>query len=367
MAESKSNDILESSFIKDSMAELGQKCRADALKLGNAHILLTGGTGFFGSWVLVSFAALRKLGLPIEMTVLSRDPSKFLANNPSFANIPGLVFRRGDVMDATIPFSITHILHFATAGAKPLHGETDKEVHVKVVEGTRHMLSEAKRVGAARLLLASSGAVYGKSPKGDAAPGYSDRASESVLHADARLSVYGAAKREAEELCRQMAATREIETIIARGFSFGGPLFPVEGPYAISNFMSAILNNRPLQVKTPHAVRSFLDGRDLAIVLWKLLAKGKTGEAYNVGSDESVSMSDLADLLRAVAWKVSLHVPEIRLMTPTYSGSTRPADVYRPSIVKLATELGWAPSISLRESLRDQAQWALDRRSSEVS
>lgn len=362
MAESKSTDILKNRIITDGMNDLGSQCRADARKLGNAHILLTGGTGFLGSWILVSFAALRELGLPIELTVLSRDPSKFLKNNPSFGTIPGLVFRKGDVLDATIPFSITHILHFATAGAKPLHGETDEEVRSRVVEGTRHMLSEAKRIGAARLLLASSGAVYGKSPNGDEAPGYSDRAIESILHRDARLSVFGAAKREAEELCRKQAATREIETIIARGFTFGGPLFPVDGPYAISTFMSSILNGRPLQVQTPSAVRSFLDGRDLAVVLWKLLANGKTGEAYNVGSDESVSMTELADLLRAVAWKLSLGIPEIRLMTPTYSGSTRPADIYRPSLTKLTAELGWRPTISLRESLRAHVQWAIERR-----
>jgi dTDP-glucose 4,6-dehydratase len=362
MAESKSKDVLSSPFIVRAMKDLGSQCRVDAQKLGKAHILLTGGTGFLGSWILVSFAALRELGLPIELTVLSRDPGKFLKNNPSFASVPGLVFRRGDVVDATIPFSITHILHFATAGAKALHGETDHEVRLRVVEGTRNMLSEAKRIGATRLLLASSGAVYGKSPNGDSAAGYSDLAIESRLHADARLTVFGSAKREAEELCLKVAMTRDLETIIARGFSFSGPLFPVDGPYAVSNFMASILGARPLQVKAPDAVRTFLDGRDLAVVLWKLLASGKPGEAYNVGSDESVSMLELAELFRAVAWKLSLGIPEIRLMTATDTGSTRPADFYRPSLAKITSETGWTRSISLRQSLRDHVQWAIEPR-----
>ncbi len=365
MAESSSKDILQSQIIFDSMYELGLNCQADAVRLGNAHILLTGGTGFFGSWILISFAALRKLGLPIELTVLSRDPSKFLSANPGFNDVPGLAFRKGDVMDATIPFSITHVLHFATAGAKPRYGESDQEIRTRVVEGTRHMVAEAKRVGASRLLLASSGTVYGKAPNSVAdteAARYSDRANEASLPSDARLSVFGAAKREAEELCRHAATARELETVIARGFTFSGPLFPTDGPYAISNFMSSILSERPLQVRSPEAVRTFLDGRDLAVVLWKLLAQGKTGEAYNVGSDESVTMTELAELMRAVAWKVGLRIPEIRLMTPTYSGGARQADVYRPLISRLAVELGWRPTISLRESLRAQAQWALDRR-----
>ena len=344
-------EILSSRVIQESMKEITRLCSADWSKLGNAHILLTGGTGFFGSWILVSFAALRQAGFPIEMTVLSRDPDTFLKKNPMFQNLAGLTFRKGDVVDATIPFSITHIFHFATSGSNPDAGDVDSEIRRTLIEGTRHLLGEAKRVGAAKFLFASSGAVYGKD--------LSDRPIEANLNSKARLTTYGAAKREAEELCRQASINRDIETVVARGFTFCGPLFPVQGPYVISSFMQAMLNGLPLQVKTPHAIRSFLDGRDLVTVLWKLLVQGNNGSAYNVGSDESVSMSELADIMRSVALKVSLRVPEVRT-APT--SAMRNSDIYRPSIEKLASELGWRPSITLRESLRAQAQWALESR-----
>ena len=356
-------EILSSQVIQSSMKEIVRSCSEDWTKLGNAHILLTGGTGFFGSWILVSFAALRQAGFPIEMTVLSRDPDSFLAKNPMFQNLAGLTFRKGDVADATIPFSITHIFHFATSGSNPDAVDVDSEIRRTLVGGTRHLLAEAKRVGAAKFLLASSGAVYGKSTPADGKSSkesheLSDRPSENSLHPKARLTTYGSAKREAEELCRQASINRDIETVIARGFTFCGPLFPVQGPYVISSFMQAMLNGLPLQVKTPHAIRSFLDGRDLVTVLWKLLANGQNGSAYNVGSDESVTMSELADIMRSIALKVSLRVPEVRVAP---ASAMRNPDVYRPSIVKLATELGWHPSVTLRESLRAQAEWALER------
>lgn len=345
-------EILASNVIQESMKEIAQACRADWATLGKAHVLLTGGTGFFGSWIIVSFAALRQAGFPIELTVLSRDPDSFLEKNPSFKNIPGLTFRKGDVVDATIPFSVTHVFHFATSGSAE---GSDAEIHRTVVEGTRHMLSEGKRVGGGiRFLFASSGAVYGKN--------YGDTPVETTLHDDAKLTAYGRAKREAEKLCRDASIARDLETVIVRGFTFCGPLFPVEGPYVVSSFMSSVLYGTSMQVRTPGAVRTFLDGRDLVTVLWKLLARGRNGEAYNVGSDESVTMGDLADLMRAVAVKIARRVPEVRLPGGQATGSAAfgASDIYRPSIQRLATEFGWKPTIPLRQSLRDQAQWAIE-------
>lgn len=336
------------------MKEISRACRTDWAKLGDAHILLTGGTGFFGSWMIVSFMAARELGLPIEMTVLSRDPERFLQLQPALRNVKGLTFRKGDVVNATIPFSITHILHLAMGETDPKHKGGSP-----IVEGTRHLLAEAKRVGTARFLLASSGAVYGRAPFNPDGSyptwEYSDSPAESALHSDAQLSPQGLMKREAELLCREAAAARDLETVIARGFNFCGPIFPVDGPYVISTFMSSILNGLPIHVKTPTAIRSFLDGRDLATAFWRLLARGKSGDAYNVGSDESVTMAELADFVRAVAWKSSLHVPEIRT-----GGVMQGSDIYRPSIAKMRNELGWSPTIGLRESLLAQAQWATE-------
>lgn len=351
-------EILSSSVIQESMKEITGTCAAEWSHLGNAHVLLTGGTGFFGSWILVSFAALRQAGFPIEMTVLSRDPDTFLRKNPMFQNLAGLTFRKGDVADATIPFSITHIFHFATSGSNPESLDAENEIRRTLVDGTRHLLAEAKRVGAAKFLFASSGAIYGRAPGSGDGKDFSDRPLENSVNPKARLTTYGLAKREAEELCRQASSNRDIETVIARGFTFCGPLFPVHGPYVISSFMEAMLNGLPLQVKTPHAIRSFLDGRDLVTVLWKLLSHGQNGSAYNVGSDESVTMSELADIMRSVALKVSLRVPEVRTAP---ASAMRNSDIYRPSIEKLATELGWRPTITLRESLRAQATWALER------
>lgn len=352
-------EILTGEVITAAKRELTLRCFEDWKRLGPAHVLLTGGTGFFGSWIIASFLALREAGLKVELTVLSRNPDVFLEKNPSLKSVPGLVFKKGDVVTATIPFSVTHVFHFATTPANRADASAEAEMRETIVSGTRRMLEEAERVGAKRFLLASSGAVYGR--------GNSDLPFEGLVDAsllpaitdlsdplNGGLTMYGAAKREAERLCYEAQKARRVETVVARGFAFSGPLFPVEGPYAISGFMSAMLNGLPLNVRTPQTVRAYLDGRDLVQVLWMLLARGRSGEAYNVGGNESVNMHELADLIRAVALKIGRKVPEVRIA----GHMMQSPDTYRPNLKKLETEFGWQPVISLRESLRDHALWA---------
>lgn len=360
--EALSGELLAGEVIEAAKKELTLRCFEDWKRLGPAHILLTGGTGFFGSWIIASFLALRAAGFKIDLTVLSRNPDLFLEKNPSLKNHPGLVFKKGDVVTATIPFSVTHVFHFATTPANRADVAAEHEMRETIVAGTKRMLEESERVGAKRFLLASSGAVYGR--------GNSDLPSESLVDAsilpaitdlsdplNGGLTMYGAAKREAERLCYEAQQARRVETVVARGFAFSGPLFPIEGPYAISGFMSAMLNGLPMSVRTPQSIRAYLDGRDLVQVLWMLLARGQSGEAYNVGGAESVTMHELADLVRAVALKVGRKVPEVR-----FAGHMMQSpDTYRPSLKKLETEFGWHPTITLRESLRDHALWATQR------
>ncbi|MDX9730240.1 MAG: NAD(P)-dependent oxidoreductase [Bdellovibrionales bacterium] len=343
-------DFLQSAVVQEAYRDLTDMCRGDWRQLGNAHILVTGGTGFFGSWILASFVALRAQGFPIELTVLSRNPERFLARNPSLTQVPGLNFRRGDVCEATIPFSTTHVLHFATMAAERGNLAAEKEMQRTIVDGTRHMLAEAGRVGVERFLLASSGAVYGV--------GKTDMPVESTLRLEtsnqgggANLPPYVVAKREAERL---VMGAPGVHTVIARGFGFSGPLFPLEGQFAISRFFTAAFHGLPIPIRSPDSIRSYLDGRDLAAALWRVLARGRTSEAYNVGSDESVTIRELADLIRAVAPKVGLRVPDVRLAIPE---ARHAPDIYRPSVEKLRNELGLSQTISLRDSLHDQAKW----------
>ena len=217
------------------------------------------------------------------------------------------------------------------------------------VDGTRRVLSYAGQRRTRKLLLASSGAVYGKQPAD------CERLSEdfpgSPPPADASTG-YGQGKRAAEYLCSVAAATTHLEVKLARGFAFVGPLLPLDANFAIGNFIRDALQRDRIDVLGDGtARRSYLYAADLAIWLWTILASGESGRPYNVGSEEDISIADLARLVAAV---VRPDIP-VRVAEPAIDGA--PVARYIPSTARAAEELGLKPSVMLDEAVSRTADW----------
>ena len=165
-------------------------------RLDGRRLFLTGGTGFFGKWLL---ATLRNSGAEVEVTVLSRDPKRFLANYPEFDNWRNLRFLAGDVRDFPFPpgrFDL--VIHAATDASAKLLAEQPEEMHDVIVSGTRRMLNFAEQAQAERFLFTSSGAVYGVQPP------ELDRIPESFPCNP--VTAYGRGKLEAEQLVPEILA-----------------------------------------------------------------------------------------------------------------------------------------------------------------
>lgn len=310
----------------------------DLRRLDGASLLVTGGTGFFGRWLLGLLAQARSdLGIDLTATVLSRDPAAFAARHPGLAAQSFLHLVGGDVRNFTVPDGrVTHVLHAATDTSAAADRDPDTLIS-GIVDGTRRVLDIAAQAGARRLLYVSSGAVYGRQPPGLAAipedyPGACDPL-------DPR-SAYGHAKRLAEHLCVSRAARGGPEAVIARCFAFVGPGLPLDGHFAIGNFIRDAFAGRPIVVAgdgTP--MRSYLYAGDLAAWLVALLVRGRSGAAYNVGSDEGLSIADLA---RRVAKLIPGQAVEIRGVPEPDA----PRNRYLPDIGRARRELGldvWTP------------------------
>ena len=309
------------------------------------RLFLTGGTGFFGCWLLESFlAANDAFDLGSEVTVLTRDPKRFATKAPHLAQHPSVQLLPGEIADFPFPAGeYSHIVHAAAISSAPV---SDEEQTRTIVNGTSRILEFATGCGAEGLLITSSGAVYGKQPE------TLDRMPEDFAwNSDAipPNSAYTLGKRQAEELC--IAAGRPgFEAKVARCFAFVGPHLPLDAHFAIGNFIGDALRQSPIHIRgdgTPF--RSYLHAADLAIWLWTILFRGKHGRPYNVGSAHAVSIRDLAE---TVGRLFSIPVSVARAPEP----GALPAR-YVPDINRARTELGLEVRISLEEAILRTAKW----------
>jgi dTDP-glucose 4,6-dehydratase len=319
-------------------------------ELRGARLFVTGGTGFFGGWMVESFLhVVDKLSLSANAVLLTRDARAFRSRAPHIARHAAIALLEGDVRDFRFPDGeFSHAVHLATEAGPRFSPAAS---FATAVHGTERVLQLASERGVSSLLLASSGAVYGRQPSD------CDRVDEDFVGAppasDAATG-YGQGKRAAEYLCAVAAAELGIEAKIARCFAFVGPLLPLDANFAIGNFIRDALTGDRIRVSGDGATRrSYLYAADLAIWLWTILVRGRTGRPYNVGSEDDVSIAGLA---ARVADVVRPGVPvEIASRAPSGSLPAR----YVPSTTRAARELGLRVTIGLDDALRRTADWYL--------
>ena len=329
-------------------------------QLRDKNIFVTGGTGFFGRWLLESFAhANAALRLGARMVVLSRNPQAFLARAPHLAT--AVDFARGDVQEFTFaavqaqltraPSNYDFVIHAATEASAKLNAEDPLLMVETIVSGTRAALEFAVAAGASRFLLTSSGAVYGAQPCDlTHVPEYYRGAPDCT----ATGSAYGEGKRMAELLCACYHQQHGLEPAIARCFAFVGPFLPLDAHFAIGNFIRDAVVGGPIKIRgdgTPF--RSYLYAADLTIWLWTILFKGQAMRPYNVGSSTELTIAELAEAVRAAIQ------PRVRIDVAKDAVPGAPATRYVPATDRALTELGLRETIALPEAIKRTARAAL--------
>ena len=318
-------------------------------ELRGARVFVTGGTGFFGCWLLETFLwANDHLRLDASVVVLTRDGNAFGRRVPHLACHPAVRLHDGDVR--TFEFNggeFSHVVHAATDSSAAVD-DRDRRMFDTIVEGTRRTLEFARRSGARRFLLTSSGAVYGRQPAElthvpEEYAGGADRPGAGQEYAEG--------KRAAEKLCAAYADAH-LQPTIARCFAFVGPYLPLDVHFAVGNFIRDGLQGGPIRISgdgTPY--RSYLYAADLAIWLWTILLRGQATRPYNVGSETSISIASLA---HAVARRFT---PEsaVRIGKPAMSDG--PAERYVPSTRRVRNDLGVTVSVDLEEALTRTVDW----------
>jgi dTDP-glucose 4,6-dehydratase len=316
-------------------------------ELRGKRLFITGGTGFFGRWLLESLLyANEQLALGISAVVLTRNPDAFAQKAPKLAAHPALHFHQGNVCSFAFPEGeFEAVIHAATESSTTLNADCPLLMLDTIVQGTRRVLDFALQCDAKNLLLTSSGAVYGRQPPDLTHVPEDFRGAPQPT--DVR-SAYGEGKRVAELLCAVYHDQHGLQTKIARCFAFVGPFLPLDVHFAVGNFLRDGLRGEPIQVSgdgTPY--RSYLHAADLMVWLWTILLRGAPARPYNVGSEDPVSIANLARLIACLC------DTKVRIAKPAPPG--QPAERYVPSTQRARAELGLTTLIPLEEALRRTA------------
>ncbi|MCG9706189.1 NAD-dependent epimerase/dehydratase family protein, partial [Photobacterium damselae] len=252
-------------------------------QLKNKKIFITGGTGFFGKWLLEAINYLNfNNDLNLDVTVLSRNPDKFKINYPYINN--GIKFIKGDVKTISyFNIDFDYIIHAATEVSDSREYES---LYQDVFLGTKNICKFSNQANCKRFIYISSGAAYGCLENQD------DFFIESEKYNTEFLDEYAQVKLDSE---KYLKLNMNAILTIARCFSFAGPYLPLYGSYAFGNFIKNKMKNERININsTGDSIRSYLYAADMVIWLFIILINGEDKEIYNVGSDNFLTIKELA-------------------------------------------------------------------------
>jgi nucleoside-diphosphate-sugar epimerase len=246
-------------------------------------------------------------------------------------------------LSASEPIAIFHL-------ASGLRGDRTRQLCRTVVEGVASLLEAAADVCAgARVVLGSSGAVYGLAANGNGRFHEADQC--------APVDTYGAAKYAAEQVARALARERRVPLICARLFNLAGP---GQDERHVCGYLASRIAAIQSGALSPHldigdatATRDFMDVRDAARGIALIAERGEPGAVYNVGTGAEIPVS------RVLATLIGLAPEGDRIVIATRPG-TRPSTVRRHAAHTTRLEdLGFRIEYDLSATLADLLNYYL--------
>jgi UDP-N-acetylglucosamine 4-epimerase len=321
--------------------------------------LVTGVAGFIGSHLAEKLLELDQAVVGLDnFSTGKRENLDLVRRAVGGARWQNFRFIEGDIRSpetcSAACASAEVVLHQAGLGSVPRSIDKPLRTHDSNVNGFLNMLLAARDAGAARMVYASSSAVYGDHPSLPKVESQIGRA----------MSPYGLSKRINELYADVFAACYGFQSIGLRYFNVFGPRQDPDGPYAsvIPAWIGALLRGETAYVNGDgSAARDYCHVDN--VVQANLLAATvedpqATGEAYNVAVGEQTTLNELFELMRAV---LSERVPHLRSVRAVHRAPRR-GDMLlsRADVGKAARLLGYRPTYDLRSGLVQTIDWYLE-------
>lgn len=280
--------------ISKDIDELLINSNIDFYHFKDKTVFITGGTGFFGVWLLSSLIKVKeRLNGLFRIVVLSRDPESFnnLYRTYNFSNY--IDFVKGDIRTFKLnEKKVNYLIHMATTKAEETFRGEDQLSKIEILyQGTRNVLEQCGP-DIEKVLFTSSGVAYGQSSHQVLTE--NDFSGPDTTNIGSSLSL---GKLIGEYLISYYSQKHGYKFSIARCFTFAGQYLPLDLHYAFGNFIKQALNHDDIVIYGDgQEKRSYLYIGDAIAWLLKLLVEPKN-QIYNVGSNQPIKIIDLAGLI----------------------------------------------------------------------
>ena len=363
-------------IVNSDLNTICERLRGELPRICGKQLLLTGGAGFLGCYFVQSvdfwnrhFAGTDKIEL-VVLDNLIRGLPDWLRK---LQDAPWLNLRVHDIarpLPEDLAPDVAFIIHAASIASPTYYRKHPIETMDANVNGLRHLLAYVRQQAQAGMhpggfLFFSSSEVYGD-PDPDAIPTpetYWGRVSFTGPR-----SCYDESKRYGETLCVNFARQYDLPIKVARPFNNYGPGLKITDRRVIPDFTRDVLAGQDIVLLSDGSpTRTFCYIADAIVGYFKILIRGRAGEAYNIGTEApEISMHDLAERVAAQARK--LYGYSGRVITRTSSEAAYLVDNPNrrcPQIAKARSELGYDPQIDMDEGLRRSLIWYNENREAE--
>ena len=319
-------------------------------ELRGRTVLVTGPYGMLASYLVFTMIRMNEMSpdRPVRILAAGRSEEKLRARFGSYADRPWFTFLKTDLCSPLhVDGPVDYIIHAASHASPDHYSKDPVGVTLPNTAGTLHLLELAAQKKSHSLLFFSSGEIYGKvnSPV--------IREDEGGFLDPAQVrSCYGESKRMGETLCASFAYQYGVPAKIVRpSHTYGPTMDPEHDTRVFAAFVSDALGGRDIAMTSDGtASRCFIYIADAAAAYFRVLLRGKAGEAYNVTNPEGViTIYELAKLIAGL-------VPEKKLKVTRKEPPEGYMDRGKNAYTRLDTQkleaLGFRCRVPLEEGFR---------------
>jgi len=344
-------------------------------RMAGKNLLVTGGAGFLGYYLVLSVLHFNKQhedNQAIKVTIYDnyvRGVPTWLTELEGDKN---LTVRKVDMIEP-LPSDMPdfHFIIHAAGIASPIYYRRYPIQTIDAnINGLRNLLNYSlaqceKGVPVEGFLFYSSSEIYGD-PSPDMIPTPEDY--RGNVSCTGPRACYDESKRFGETICVNFARQYDLPVKIARPFNNYGPGLKITDRRVLPDFARDVLNDKDIVMYSDGSPkRTFCYSADAVTGYYKILVKGRPGEAYNIGIDRpEISMAELGEKVIAVSRKLFGYKGKlVRQVNPEKDYLQDNPNRRCPVIDKARKELGYNPTILVDEGVERSMIWYHHNREAE--